>query len=43
LEESDENLLSLISSFGQQEQKKSGSAGSKEEAKKSGKGKGGQK
>lgn len=42
-DESDENLLSLISGFGQQDQKKSGSGGSKEESKKSGKSKGGQK
>jgi len=41
--EQDESLLDLISGFGQTEEKKGKAAGVKEEAKKSGKGKGGQK
>jgi len=39
----EESLLDLISGYGQPEEKKGKAAGVKEEAKKSGKGKGGQK
>ena len=42
-QESDDSLLDLISGFGQQAEKEGKAAGTREEAKKSGKGKGGQK
>ncbi|PPJ57673.1 hypothetical protein CBER1_00127 [Cercospora berteroae] len=42
-QESDDSLLDLISGFGQQGEKEGKAAGTREEAKKSGKGKGGQK